>query len=98
MHFVDEVNANVPMEATPNLREIFVPGGRIVLERRNPYGFVHVVWNSGKTPEVLSGAYSDFDTAREAVELYMKSNTFTPISETPIEIPVLRMKKVKHSA
>lgn len=78
---------------TPNLREVFTDRGTIRLERRNPYGFVHVVWYSGPTPEVLSGSYSDFDTARDAVSIYLTANTFDKLQESAPVKPVLKIKK-----
>lgn len=98
MKFVDgytkqeQSESMVPL-GTPNLREIFTDRGTIRLERRNPYGFVHVVWYAGVTPAPLSGSYSDFDTAREAVSVYLTANTFDKLQdEAPVK-PVLRIKK-----
>jgi hypothetical protein len=70
-------------------------GFSIKLERRDPYGFVYIVWHSGPTPVAISGAYSDFDTARAAVNNYINTETFNKVVEDKVEKPELKYKKVK---
>lgn len=90
MQFVDQTNVtsdNDPERDVPNQRLIHTRFGfTIKLERRDPYGFVHVVWPKGPVPEIISGAYSDFTLAKQAVNNYIESNTFNKIVEEP---PVL---------
>ena len=94
MQFVDE---NLPQEApkdTPNLRLIHTRYGfDVKLERRDPYGFVYVVWHKGATPHEISGAYSDWDRARHAVSLYLNNNTFNYVTEEPVNIEKAQVKK-----
>ncbi len=96
MQFVDSYN-DLPTEASkdiPNVRIIHTRYGFDVrLERRDPYGFVHVVWNKGPVPEVISGAYSDFDQARGAVSRYLENETFNKIVDEPVQIEKAQYKK-----
>lgn len=86
MNYVDQAVSEHPQtQDTPNLRVIHTSFGKTIrLERRNPHGFVYVVWYAGATPEALSGAYSEWSKAREAVALYLANNTFQEVTETPV--------------
>lgn len=80
----------------PNLREIHTRYGfTIKLERRDPYGFVHVVWHKGAVPKELEGAYSSFDMARAAVNRYMENNTFNYEVAEKLPKPEIKFKNVK---
>lgn len=95
MRFVDD---SVPDQDTekdiPNVRFVHTRYGFSVrLERRDPYGLVYVVWNKGPVPDIISGAYSDFDRAREAVTVYLSNNTFNAAVDEPVEVEKLQFKK-----
>lgn len=95
MQFVDAVQNPLedPNRDIPNQRVINTKYGvQIKLERRDPYGFIYVVWHDGRTPNALSGAYSDFMLARQAVNNYINSNTFNKVVE---EAPVIERAQYK---
>lgn len=89
MKFIDQYDNEAhqdPERDTPNRRMVYLGNGReIKLERRDPYGFVHIVWDSGKTPEVLSGTYTDFDQARRALTIYINNETREEIYDEPTQ-------------
>jgi hypothetical protein len=94
MRFIDDGVDQAPVvEDAPNQRVIHTRYGfDIKLERRDPYGFVHVVWHKGAVPEPISGAYSDFNLARQAVTNYLDSTGFNQVVE---EKPVFEKAEVK---
>jgi len=54
-------------------RKINLPNGNIVwLKCEDPYGFWYVSLKKGQVPENLKGAYSNFSTALNAVNLWLK--------------------------
>lgn len=98
MRFVDQYDEEGfqdPERDIPNRRIVHLGNGReLKLERRNPYGFVHIIWDSGHTPAELSGSYTDFDQARKALEIYINNNTFEKVSEEPTKkVEPLKYKK-----
>lgn len=98
MRFVDQYDEQPvydPERDIPNLRIVHLENGRkLRLERKDPFGFVHIGWDKGQTPAVISGAYTDFDQARKALENYLSNNTFETISEEPTEkVEPLKYKK-----
>jgi hypothetical protein len=94
MQFVDDTTIKDAPLDIPNERLIHTRYGfDIKLERRDPYGFVYVVWNKGPTPEKISGAFSDWDKARQAVTLYLNNNTFNYVTEEPVVIEKAGVKK-----
>ena len=91
MKFVDEFDKNFsdPVRDQPNRRVVTTDYGRVFkLERRDPYGFVYVVWDHGFPPEALSGSYTAFDTAMQALTLWINNN---PPKEE--KAPPLKYKK-----
>lgn len=96
MEFVDEARPQNSIEQfVPNRRTIHTRYGFDVhLERRDPYGFVHVVWNKGPAPAALSGAYSDFDKARLAVTIYLESETFNKVVDAPMNFEKAKYKRM----
>lgn len=103
MRFVDQYDESGfldPERDIPNRRVIFLGNGReIKLERRDPYGFVHIVWDAGRVPEALSGTYTDFDQARKALELYVSNNTFEKVSDEPTKkVEPVKYKKAYRDA
>ena len=102
MQFVDGPRQEVADEDrdVPNQRVIHTKYGYDVkLERRDPYGFVHVVWPGGNTPELISGAYSNFDLARQAVNNYINTNTFNKIvEEKPVYEKAVYKKQFREEA
>ena len=98
MKFVDEFDAaehTDPTRDIPNVRKFYLDNSRVLeLKRKDPYGFVYVVWDNGRTPEELSGAYTSFDAATKALTLWINNNTFTKPSETPVApVEPLKYKK-----
>ena len=87
--FVDqfENNSHVdPERDLPNIRLMhFNNGQTIKLERKDPFGFIHVVWNKGAVPDELSGTWTTFDYARRAVEVYINNQTNKSIVESKVE-------------
>ncbi len=49
------------------VRTIEVEGNRINLTQTDPYGHWFISWDKGKLPERLSGAYTSYPLAREAI-------------------------------
>ena len=100
MRFVDERYDDAPEtdpeRDVPNVRYVHTKHGfSVKLERRDPYGFVYVTWNKGPTPEKLSGAYSDYDRAREAVTSYFCKETINKVVDEPVEIEKAQYKRRK---
>ena len=85
MKFVDQYDDkgfSDPTRDIPNTRFIHLDNGRsFKLERRDPFGFVYVVWDKGPTPAVISGSYTDFAQADRAVRLYIANNIFADYTE-----------------
>lgn len=79
----------------PNQRSVFLGNGReIKLERRNPYGFVYIVWDAGSPPIALQGCYTDFDSARSALDSYVAEYTRESVSSKPTKkVEPLKYKK-----
>lgn len=97
MQFVDSPAANAYPQINQdeaNVRIVHTRFGFDVrLERRDPYGFVYIAWNKGPTPALISGAYSDFDKARGALNSYLNSDTFNYIVEEPVVVEPLVYKR-----
>lgn len=98
MKFVDQFSDaefEDPERDIPNLRIVYTKSGRkLKLERKDPFGFVFIGWDAGNPPAELQGAYTDFDMARKALELYISNETFEKISEEPTEkVAPLKYKK-----
>lgn len=56
-----------------NLRTVGLPDGtEIKLNRLNPYGLIEINY-PGKTPEPLSGSYTSFEQARNAIKSYLNT-------------------------
>ena len=88
--FVDQFDSNVghsdPSRDMPNIREMhFSSGQTIKLERKDPFGFITVVWNKGAPPDALSGTFTTFDYAQKAVELYVNNETNKSVVEQKVE-------------
>lgn len=96
MFFVDdnrtpETNSS---KNVPNKRVIHTKFGYdINLERRDPYGLVFVAWHKGPPPAELQGAYSDWDQARRAVEIYLNKETFNKIVDEPVSFEKAKVKQ-----
>lgn len=100
MQFVDAVVEDLTdyVRDVPNKRFLHTKHGYdIVLERRDPYGFVYVVWHKGPTPEALSGAYQTFPLAKQDVINYMNNETFNKIVDEPVTIEPIVYKKQKRA-
>lgn len=99
LKFVDaDLNTNNfdPTRDIPNERVIHTSHGRTFkLLRRDPYGLVIIQWDKGPTPEKISGHYTDFSKARDALMLYINNETFMKEVPEPIETPTVKYKKVK---
>ena len=100
LKFVDQFVENGHVDPTrdmPNVRLLnFSNGQTIRLERKNPYGFISVVWNKGPTPEKLSGIYTTFDYATKAVEIYVNNEMASGVKvvDEPVALaPSLQYKK-----
>lgn len=95
MRFVDDQAIETPANDAPNKRYIHTKWGfSILLERRDPYGFVHIVWPKGPTPNSLSGAYSTFEYATIALTQYLNNETFNEVVAEPVEpVKPLKLKK-----
>lgn len=97
MRFVDDNSMILDDKPTakdiPNVRLIHTKFGETIrLERRDPHGFVYIVWYKGATPDVISGSFTDFVKARQALEIYLNSETFNKIVDTPVDKPVFKYK------
>lgn len=56
----------------PNVRYVDLgTNNRVVLTRKDPYGFWFVSYERGATPATLSGAYTTFSDAERAVAQYL---------------------------
>ncbi len=98
MKFVDQYDDKGftdPSRDQPNKRSIHLDDGRTInLERRDPYGFVHVVWYNGVPPKELQGVYTAFDTATKAVTIWINNNLFAKESPVAVEkVPPIQYKK-----
>lgn len=98
MKFVDQFEDGAfqdPERDIPNTRIVYLDNGRkLRLERKDPFGFVYIAWDSGSPPAALQGSYTDFDQARRALLVYLDSNTFEKVSEEPTEkVAPLKYKK-----
>ena len=98
MKFIDQQDDEAfedPNRDIPNVRLVYTKSGRkLRLERKDPFGFVFIGWDSGNPPEVLQGAYTNFDQARLALETYIANETFEKVSEEPTEkVAPLKYKK-----
>lgn len=98
MRFIDQNSEEEhydPERDIPNRRVVWLGNGReIKLERRDPYGFVFIIWDAGKTPDELTGAYTNFDQARTALNLYIHRNTREEVHDEPTEkVEPLKYKK-----
>lgn len=56
----------------PNIREVEVGKNKLLVKREDPYGFWHVNYERGVTPQDLSGAYTSAEQALAAIEIYLK--------------------------
>lgn len=98
MKFVDQTQDEAfedPDRDIPNVRLVYTKSGRkLKLERRDPFGFVFIVWDNGITPNALQSAFTDFDQARQALANYIANETFEKVSEEPTEkVAPLKYKK-----
>lgn len=50
----------------------------------DPFGFWNVEWYQGTVPKELTGAYTSYDKAKAAVELWLKNNIRITHPETEI--------------
>lgn len=90
----DELRDN---ERSGSRREVYLTDGNTaILESRDPYGMWHIFWKNGKTPlEVKEQMFTSADQAHKYLEIWLGKNKYdTKISETPVEIPELKTKKV----
>jgi hypothetical protein len=55
----------------PNVRSIEVGKNKLLLKRKDPYGYVYINFERGELPEILKGAYPSFDEAVKKVEIYL---------------------------
>ena len=89
MKFVDQfdnLQESNPQTDLPNRRIVTLDNGRTFrLERTNPFGLVHIVWDRGHPPEALQGKYTTFGLAWKALELWVSNNTFDEITDKPVE-------------
>lgn len=96
MRFVDEVQPiqDPSDKDEPNVRYVHTKHGfSVKLERRDPYGFIYVVWHSGSVPIALQGAYSTYDLARQDVNRYLNLSTFNKVIDEPIVYDKAKYKK-----
>lgn len=95
MQFVDDGSELTTFEE-PKANERYVHtkyGFSIKLERRDPYGFIYVVWNKGAVPESLSGAYQTYDIAKQAVTNYLDASGFNKVVDEKPEYDKAVYKK-----
>lgn len=65
----------ITMERTQENERVVLSGtGKIYLRRHDPYGFWHVSFESGPTPEKLSSAFTTLDFAFETIKNYIENN------------------------
>ena len=63
-----------PTRDLPKTRKIEVENGAdFLIEQRDPYGFWFVRREKGQIPAKLSGAYTTYSFAQQAVERYVNS-------------------------
>ena len=98
MKFIDQFNDegfSDPERDIPNIRLVHLDNGRTLkLERKDPWGFVHIKWDFGTPPEELRGTYTTFDLASKALMLYVNNNLFDKEVSEPVEkAPKLKYKK-----
>ena len=103
MSFVDQFDnaiSGTTFDATrdePNVRELFLSDSRTVkLERKDPYGFVHIVWNKGAAPGNLESVFTSFSDAKKAIEMYLATETYNTelVIEPVVKAVSLITKKV----
>lgn len=46
-------------------------GNKIIVERKNPYGFIGISLERGITPESLTGQFTSYDEADKAITSYL---------------------------
>lgn len=63
------------------------------MTQEDPYGFWFLSRKHGQVPDKLAGAYTTAQNAREAAELYVRTNK--PVKSDLPERPILKTKKVK---
>lgn len=97
MRFVDQFDDTFadPERDVPNTRLVHLDNGRTFkLERKDPYGFVSIVWDKGAVPKEISGIYTNFDLATKALSLYIANNLFAHETAEPVEkVPPLKYKE-----
>lgn len=55
-----------PLRDIPNRREIPIKGNKIIMERRDPFGFWSIWFDKGRTPDALGNSVytSDWEAER----------------------------------
>lgn len=56
----------------PNRREIAIGNNKLILERKDPYGFIDVHFERGQIPKILEGSFTSFDEAYLAIKKYFQ--------------------------
>lgn len=76
MHTEENNSIEFTVEHTrENEREITSPGSsKIILRRKDPYGFWYISFERGQIPASLNQAFTAIDRAYEAVQNYLNEN------------------------
>lgn len=46
---------------------------KLYVERKDPYGLIYIHFEKGEVPESLKGAFTDYDSADKAIQLYLSN-------------------------
>ena len=60
-------------------RTIDLGNNKIVIEKKDPFGFWYVHFEKGRVPEHLGGQYTSHLYAEQAVHAYLKDKDRTPV-------------------
>lgn len=50
---------------------------QFILQRKDPYGFIHVHYAKGETPQELRGVFTSFEDAKKAIKVYANKKNRT---------------------
>lgn len=95
---------SLPMDSPEDdgrIKSVYLSNSQeVVLESRDPYGFWHIRFKEGRTPDILAQqSFTGFTAAKQALEKFIHAEKFNvKISEVKVEAPVLQMKQTNKKA
>ena len=83
-----------PNKDYPRIQTVQLDNNKLVMERTDPYGFIQIHFERGQVPESLKGAFTTWEAARAAINVYLNDKGREEIKPVEEPAPMVLKKKI----